>query len=379
MSLMMIVVLMIAGLLVNRRIQQNSRLSLSHEIIESGGISEVREVTIGGITQYIAIEGQKLENPLCLFIHGGPGLAVPFGISARTQYSDLISHCTAVYWDQRGAGKTFSEEIEMSLLTLNQLQLDAMELIDYLLNEFKQEKLYLMGHSWGSVVGMRLVQTIPDRIEAYVGISQVIEPRQSDQLLYQWLIDEFDNLGEIEMVKSLKRIGAPPYYNLSFQEVYNQAISSSEAYRKMNDGQSGINIMKWILNVWTSSDLTLKEVYQTLFKASEVTLTRSGVWKELSNINFNDEIKEVSVPVYFISGKDDYICSKDLMLAWTQQLLAPVKETLILNNSAHYLSTEDERLMFEWIKSIIEIKYPQEEEELPAEEDSVISTLINQL
>ena len=67
------------------------------------------------------------------------------------------------------------------------------------------------------------------------------------------------------------------------------------------------------------------------------------------------------------------------MLAWTQQLLAPVKETLILNNSAHYLSTEDERLMFEWIKSIIEIKYPQEEEELPAEEDSVISTLINQL
>ena len=181
------------------------------------------------------------------------------------------------------------------------------------------------------------------------------------------------------MVKSLKRIGAPPYYNLSFQEVYNQAISSSEAYRKLNDGQSGINIMKWILNVWASPDLTLKEVYQTLFKASEVTLTQSGVWKELSNVNFNDEIKEVSVPVYFISGKDDYICSKELMLAWTQQLLAPVKETLILNNSAHYLSTEDERLMFEWIKSIIEIKYPQEEEELPAEEDSVISTLINQL
>lgn len=379
MSLMMIVVLMIAGLLVNRRIQQSSHLSLSHEIIQSGGISEVREVIIGGITQYIAIEGEKLENPLCLFIHGGPGLAVPFGISARTHYSNLTSHCTAVYWDQRGAGKTFSEEIEISLLTLNQLQLDAMELIDYLLNEFKQEKLYLMGHSWGSVTGMRLVQIIPDRIEAYFGMSQVIEPRQSDQLLYQWLIDEFDNLGEIKMVKSLKRIGAPPYYNRGFQEVYNQAISSSEAYRKMNDGQSGIDIMKWILNVWTSPDLTLKEVYQTLCKASEVTLTQSGLWKELSDVNFNDEIQEVSVPVYFISGKDDYICSKDLMLAWTQQLLAPVKETLILNNSAHYLSTEDERLMFEWIKSIIEIKYPQEEEELPAEEDSVISTLINQL
>ena len=372
----MIIVLIVSALLVNRRISQNSILGMSQEIIQLGGISEVREIKMGGISQYIAIDGQKVENPLCLFIHGGPGLAVPYGISARMHYANLTSHCTAVYWDQRGAGKTYDEEMATNLLTLDQLQADAIELVNYLLEEFKQEKLYLVGYSWGSVLGIELVNQIPHQIEAYFGISQVVDPRQSEQLLYQWLIEEFDRLGEIETVKSLKRIGAPPYNQRVSQEVFNQAISSSEAYRKTTHSQSGSNVLKWLYEVWTSPDLTLREVYETLVTASKVTLTESGLWKELSTVNVNEDLQEVKVPVYFISGKDDFICSKDVMLAWSNQLIAPTKEILILNNSSHYLSSEDEISMFEWIKSVIELKYPQEEE-LPSEKESVISTLIN--
>ena len=361
--------LVAAGLLVYRRIEQRTIQSIAQEMIVAGGISEVREVTIGGISQYIALEGRNVDNPICLFLHGGPGLSTPFGITARTQYPDLTSHCTVVYWDQRGAGKTYNENMGTGLLTLNQLQNDAVELVTYLLSEFDQQKLYLFGYSWGSVLGIQLTQIIPNQIEAYFGIGQVVHPADSDVKLYKWLLDEYQSIGAKDVVATLKQIGIPPYYKEVNQKIFSQAISQSEAYIKRIDGSPGLNILKWIYQVIISPDLTLGEVYDTLFKASYTTLQKSVLWKEVSSVNFVKDIESIKIPVYFISGIDDYICSKDLLLEWSSNLKAPKKEVFILESSAHYPSASDERTMFEYIKEIINRRYPQEEnEEVPIEE-----------
>lgn len=371
-ALFVFISLAVAGLLVYRRIEQRTIQSVAREIIAAGGISEVREVIIGGISQYIALEGENVDNPICLFLHGGPGLATPFGITARTQYPDLTSYCTVVYWDQRAAGKTYDENMETGLLTLNQLQNDAVDLATYLLSEFDEQKLYLFGYSWGSVLGIQLTQLIPDQIEAYFGIGQVVHPAESDVELYKWLLDEYQSIEAENVVAMLKQIGIPPYYKEVNQKIFSQAISQSEAYIKRIDGSLGLNILKWIYQVIISPDLTLGEVYDTLFKASYTTLQESVLWKEVSSVNFVKDIENIEIPVYFISGIDDYICSTDLLLEWSSNLKAPKKEVYLLELSAHYPSSSDEMTMFEYIKEIISRRYPQQENEEVSIEENIL-------
>ena len=134
-------VILIGGILAYRRIEQRHVQSQINQIIDSGGISEIREIELGGVTQYIAIEGMSQSKPLCLYLHGGPGLSVPYGISARGQNQDLLTHCTAVYWDQRGSGKSYDETLTSQNVSLTQLQQDAKELINYLLETFNKDKL----------------------------------------------------------------------------------------------------------------------------------------------------------------------------------------------------------------------------------------------
>lgn len=355
--------LAIGGILVYRRIEQRHVQSQMSQIVDAGGISEIREIELGGVTQYIAIEGMSQNNPLCLYLHGGPGLSVPYGISARGQNQALLTHCTAVYWDQRGSGKSYDERLNSQNVSLKTLQQDAKELIHYLLETFNKDKLYLIGFSWGTVLGMNIVKEVPQLIEAYVGIGQVVNPTKSDLGLYEWLIDEYASLGASEIVLALKQIGYPPYQKVAHQELFTKAITSSGAYIKRQDGMAGFNISNWIMQAFASPDLTIKEAYETLFKASHTVLTQSNVWNDLNAVQFDEEITNVKIPIYFISGIDDYICSKDLLQQWFLNIQAPKKDTLILNHSAHYISTQDESTMNEFIKKIIEEVYPTQQPE----------------
>ncbi|MFR5113132.1 alpha/beta hydrolase [Turicibacter sanguinis] len=354
-------VILIGGILAYRRIEQRHVQSQINQIIDSGGISEIREIELGGVTQYIAIEGMSQSKPLCLYLHGGPGLSVPYGISARGQNQDLLTHCTAVYWDQRGSGKSYDETLTSQNVSLTQLQQDAKELINYLLETFNKDKLYVIGFSWGTVLGMNLVKEIPQLIEAYFGIGQVVNPSKSDLELYEWLIDEYASIGVNELVLALKQMGYPPYQKVAHQELFTKAITNSGAYIKMHDGVAGLNISKWIAQAFSSPDLSIKEAYETLFKTSHKVLTQSNLWAELNAVQFDEDMTNLKIPIYFISGVDDYICSKDLLQQWFQKLQAPKKDYLILSHSAHYISTQDEPSMNDFIKQIINEVYPTKE------------------
>lgn len=365
------------GFFVMRQLFGQSILSSANELNRTSGISEVREVILGDIKQYIAIEGENVDNPICLFLHGGPGLSLPYGISSRHQMETINSHCTVVYWDQRGAGKTYSTNPSEVSFSYEQVEADAKALISYLRSEFEVDKLYLIGYSWGSVLGMRLVHAIPDQLYAYFGLSQVVYPLQSEQDLYEWLLNEFKSIGQTQSVLALKQLGPPPYEQLSAQETFQQILNESNAYVKWREGVPNVNVLNWIGQVLTCPDLTLKEAYDTLVRASQQTLKQSHYWSELQVVNLFEEIKEVKIPVYFATGIEDYICSVSLLQSWVEQLQAPKKEVLILDDSAHYFSSEDEERVYQWIKELIENKFPQTEEEL--EETTVEDILLNLL
>lgn len=375
---MILIFLAVGCFLVIRHLMQESVISSANEMIHHGGISEIREVTLGGMDQYIAIEGESLDQPICLFLHGGPGLAVPYGISSRNYKETISSHCTVVYWDQRGAGKTYSQNPVVDTLSYHQLEEDAKELISYLIETFEKDKIYLIGYTWGSVLGLRLASKIPDQLYAYVGLSQVLNPSLSEKELYHWLIEDFTTEGKNQTALALKQLGEPPYQTESSYVTFQNIINQSNAYVKWTEGLPNVDVFSWIMQVLSSPNLTLKEAYDTLIQASNETLNQSEYWKELQHVNLLEEINEIKIPVYFANGVSDYICSTSLLQTWLNDLQAPKKELLILEESAHYFSTNDENRLYEWMKDMIAIRFPQNEAIEPEEEsiETIISNLL---
>ena len=373
-SIGLLSLVLIGGFFVMRQLSFQSTLSLAEAVNQQGGISEMREVSLGGISQYIAIEGENRDNPVCLFLHGGPGLSLPYGVSSRHQVETVSSHCNVVYWDQRGAGKTYSQNKEAVDFTYAQLESDAKELIAYLREEFDQEKIYLIGYSWGSVLGLRLAAKIPEQLAGYFGLSQVVSSRDSERLLYDWLLDEFETTGRHQLVTQLKKLGLPPYQKESSQQAFQEVMTQSNAYVKWNEGLPNVNILNWIFQVLTCPDLSMTEAYDTLFRASNQTLTKSAYWEELQTVDLLEEIKEIKIPLYFATGAGDYICPVSLVERFVDQVSATEKDVLILEHSAHYFSEEDERKMYDWMKEKIKGSFLKQ-----VEEDQTVGEIISNL
>ncbi len=164
--------------------------------IPKNGMSQIQKITVGGIEQAILIQTENITNPIILFLHGGPSMPVP-GVSNRgkdyafvTNTKRLVQHFTLVFWDQRGTGKSYSKKIPKETMHLSQFVEDANEIIDYLLVRFHQDKLHLIAHSWGTMIGLSLVKKYPEKVHSYTGFSQVTNWTENDKLCYRWLLDK---------------------------------------------------------------------------------------------------------------------------------------------------------------------------------------------
>lgn len=144
--------------------------------IANSGISSIEKVLLGGIEQYILIQAEDPTKPVLLFLHGGPSMPVS-GVSNRgtdytiaTNTKELVKNFVLVFWDQRGTGKSYNRMIKRETMTLNQFISDANELIDLLRERFCQQKIFLAGHSWGTLLGLSLVHQYPEKFYSYIGI-----------------------------------------------------------------------------------------------------------------------------------------------------------------------------------------------------------------
>ncbi len=139
----------------------------------AGGIAALEKISLGGQPQWILIRGQDRALPVLLFLHGGPGM--PMMYLAHTFQRHLEDSFVCVQWDQRGAGKSYYSGMPTQNLTVEQILKDAEELVQELQVRFGQNKIYLAGHSWGSYLGMLLIQRHPKLFHAYIGIGQVVD------------------------------------------------------------------------------------------------------------------------------------------------------------------------------------------------------------
>jgi pimeloyl-ACP methyl ester carboxylesterase len=178
------------------------------EVVRLGRIVRHRA---GGIGQWIEVRGQNVNNPILLFIHGGPGVAfIPMG----STFQDLWEkYFTVVQWDQRGAGKTYEsndKELQRRTMNLAQMEQDTVEVANYLRTRFKREKIFVVGHSWGSMLGLWLAHEHPEMIYAFVGTGQAVSMQQNEEAGYLIVLQAARSRNNEQAIKELESVAPYP-------------------------------------------------------------------------------------------------------------------------------------------------------------------------
>ena len=188
--------------------ERNAR---TYAITTPNGIDEATNVEIGGIEQWITIRGEDRNNPALLFLHGGPGDATnPWGYAA---FRSWLKYFTVVQWDQRGSGRTFGRNgaASASTITPDRMAQDGIELAEWVKKKLHKDKIVLVGHSWGSILGVFMAKARPELFYAFVGTGQVADPTRNYAVAYAALVDRAARDGNSRALGELNEVGPPPY------------------------------------------------------------------------------------------------------------------------------------------------------------------------
>jgi proline iminopeptidase len=321
-------------------------------------ISTLEKVKLGGVDQWITIRGRHKELPILLFLHGGPGSPQT---GAQQKYnSELEDHFLVVNWDQRGSGKSFSSEVTVESMNLEQMLGDAHELIQYLLEKFQQPKMFIMGQSIGSLYGLMLAHRYPELLYAFVGVNPPINRSMEEKLSYEFALENAKKKGNKKAIGELEGIGFPTngnYRNIDDMVIQRKWLTkfNGVAFKK---NAAFIN-MHYLL----SHHLTFKEKL-TFMKGFGFSAT--NLWEELTSVNFFSSVPEIEVPVFFIAGRHDKIVFIDLVQQYVDTVKAPEKHLIILEESGHLaLFEEPERFNDILINQVLPLYSKSQQERRP--------------
>lgn len=299
----------------------------------SGSISEKIFVTIGGAEQGMFIKGKNRNNPVLLYIHGGPGFPNYFLFDKYDP--GLEDYFTVCYWEQRGGGLSYSPEVSLQSMTLDQLSSDALEVTNYLRNRFEKEKIFLMAHSGGTSIALLAATQNPEFYKAYIAMAQITNQAESEKIAYRYMLDHYRVQGNRREINQLEKYnvlgsdaGTLSFYksNIRDQSMHELGVGTMH---KMKSVFFDIFIPVWFCKAYT---LTEK---MKIWKSKFSFLPKTNLSFELLSRDFPNEIQNLDIPVYFISGKYDLTVNIDLSRAYLEQLQAPIKGFYVFDNSAH--------------------------------------------
>lgn len=296
-----------------------------------GSLSEKIHVQINGVDQGMFIKSRNIHNPVLLFVHGGPGMP-EYWLTQRYPIG-LEDHFTVAWWEQRGTGLSY-HDIQPEGMTAEQFVADTIEVTRYLLNRFGQEKIYLMGHSWGSYIGVQAAAQAPELYYAYIGMGQVSYQIQSEQLAYEYALAYYRQNGDQRMVRKLE--AAPPTTSVPLPAAY-EALRDEYMHtagigttREMKSVITGIFLPSWQFREYTLTEKV------NLWRGKVYSRSRDfGLWDTMQATDLTQQVAKLSIPVYFFHGRYDYTCAYPLARTFFDELQAPLKGFYTFEHSAH--------------------------------------------
>ena len=297
-----------------------------------GSVASLEKIKLGGVDQWILVRGVNTSNPILLKVHGGPGQAEMATVEFnRSLERDFI----VVEWDQRGAGKSAQAIEPSSGMSIAQFVEDTNELTKFLLARFHQQKLIIVGSSWGSVVGLLAVQKDPDLYRAFVSTGQIANFLEGTRVGYQFLLGEAQRRQNGAALRDLKKIGPPPY--MSAADGAKRAI-----YEKwlLAFGAEWHSAAKFDRVGWMISSVEYSWPEKLRYsRAAEKSFNL--LLPELAAIDLNTAAPSVAIPVYFAVGRYDHMAPFEISQTYFSALSAPHKEWVWFENSAHFPQWEE--------------------------------------
>lgn len=292
-------------------------------------IDRKERVLLGGLQQTIHIWGTKAENPVILFLHGGPGIPNRHGMAVA--HMDLLDDFTIVAWDQRGTGGSYFG-CDPATLTLAQLVSDCAELISYLCKTLKKKKIFLLGGSWGTELGTLVCRDYPDYIAGYIGYGQVVNGIENENVSYAFALEKATEAGCQEDIDALKRIGPP--VNGQYNPVFEGLMTQRRIMKKYggHSTKGGSYFTGTVLPILKSSELSLREKYGTA-KGYKVCL--SQMWPSIVHYDFVREANTFKMPYFIFQGRLDNNTPACLVQDFYDVIKAPEKDLVWFDHSAH--------------------------------------------
>ncbi len=293
-------------------------------------IAELKAVNIGGVEQWLLIRGQDQRNPILLFLHGGPGLALmPL---AHEFQQGLEQDFVVVQWDMRGAGKSYHRSLSADALTEQQLVSDVHDVTVYLCNRFHKSKIYVVGHSFGTYLGLLAIQRYPELFHAYVGVGQLADFEGRANLAKRFILREATARGEPGSVGGLD----------------NAARRHDLVVRYGGD-------LHGASSTWFFKRAALQAPEYSWFDYLRYV---GGLWlymhrPELFRPDITSRVAKVEVPIYFFLGRYDAIAPPELAEAYLQSLQAPTKSIIWFDHSAHWAFLEEPTKFREQLRAAV--------------------------
>lgn len=291
-----------------------------------GSVAELVSVPIGGHEQHLMIRGRDAQAPVLLFLEGGPGGSA-LGRMRRSA-EPLEEHFVVVTWDQRGTGKSYPALDPLATMTLEQMTSDTVEVIDHPRQRFGQDRIYVVGSSWGSTIGVLAAQRRPDAVAAFVGTGQMVDQFETDELMYAENLAQAQRTGDSARVQRLQAAGPPPYTD---PLDYLQALAGNPEWMGFAHGEDYDPASEFPMAFFVA-EYTLIEQLRGMAGLAE---TYAVLYPQLGDVDFRRDVPRLEVPVFLIQGAHEADGRAVLAQEWYDDVQAPHKQWITLDNSGH--------------------------------------------
>ncbi len=291
-----------------------------------GSIAELGTIDVNGHELHVMIRGHSIDNPVLLFLAGGPG-GSEMG-AMRNHLPGLEEHFTVVTWDQRGTGKSYDELDPTGSYTLDSVVDDTIAVTNHLRDRFGKDRIHLFGQSWGSTLGVLAVQQHPELFAAFIGTGQMVSQLATDTIFYEDTLAWARSTGNAGLVDDLVAIGPPPYTRMLD---YETALSSEHDvypydHSPNSEGAGGFSENFFVPEYTLIDQVHLLGAFMDTF---------SVLYPQLQDIDFRRTATEFDVPMYFVQGIHEADGRADVFADWYPMINAPIKDLVVLDTSGH--------------------------------------------
>jgi pimeloyl-ACP methyl ester carboxylesterase len=288
-------------------------------------------VEIGGTPQGILTRGVDSTQPVLLFLHGGPGSA-QIAVARRYQ-RELERAFVVANWDQRGSGLSYRADVRKETMTIDQLVEDTIEVSRWLIERFQQPRIVLVGHSFGSLLGILAAHRAPELYDAYIGAAQEVDPAESERRMLAWALDEAHRRGMPRATRQLEAAGPLPYRSVKAFRTVRRWVAEFGGYARPGTGRRLVQDA-----LFHSPEYTLADLVR--FTKGE-RFSVSCLIPEASKLDLPARVTRLEVPTYFVFGRLDHICDPKLAREYLRILEAPRKGWAWVEDASHLVPFEE--------------------------------------